>query len=111
MKVYVVERGEYSDREVVAVRTEKKRANILAKYYKGYVEEFDTEDLAEFEDKKLLYCVQFDRLRVREIRQEDPNWCNEDYSFEGTIFVRAKTEQEAIKLATERQKELLALYE
>lgn len=108
MKVYVVMRGAYSDREVIAVRTEKKRAKILAKYYKGWVDEFDTEDLAEFEDRKLLWCVQFGKdNRITDISEENPRWFNENDSFEGNIYVRAKTEDEAIKEATKRQMEIL----
>ena len=108
MKVYLVWRGAYEeDRDVVAVRLDKKRANILAKYYKGYVEEMDTEDGAYLEDRKLLWRVDFCGIKPQKVKQEDPYMYSEDDSFEGTIFVRTRTEEEAIKIASERQKELL----
>ena len=108
MKVYVVMRGAYSDREVIAVRTEEKRAKILARYYDGWYEEFNTEDLSEYEDRKLLWCVQFNGDRVNDVSKEDPRWYSENDSFSDNIYVRAKTEEDAIKEATKRQKEILA---
>lgn len=108
MKVYVVMRGAYSDREVIAVRTEEKRAKILARYYDGWYEEFNTEDLSEYEDRKLLWCVQFNGDRISDVSKEDPRWYSENDSFSDNIYVRAKTEEDAIKEATKRQKEILA---
>lgn len=63
MKVYVILKGEYSDRHICAVATDERIAKLLEQrftddYFNAYIEEFETDIFVDIVDKgyKAYYC-------------------------------------------------------
>ena len=82
MKVYVVTKGCYSDYHIVFVTLDRKRADTFVKRYnkteyEDYrVEEYDTDDIKQFDDGRKLYQVwKRDNDAVR-VYEEEP--CYQD---------------------------------
>lgn len=116
MKVYVITSGEYSSYHICAVTLDKEQAELLKIRYsderdEANIEEYDTDDykIQVSNDYKPMWNVEFwvrngaitrcykishDNLRHGEI---DVNkWCNEV-----KVFVEAKDEEHARKIATD----------
>lgn len=127
MKIYVVMKGEYSDRHVVGVTVDKEIAETMAErftenpeygYDSCHIEEY--EDAAEFIDARHVYEIAFYPDGTYEVCQcndyEDYDWQNacqkkvSQYRTNGTIWINclANDSEHAFKIACDRKTEYLA---
>lgn len=116
MKAYVITKGEYSDYKIYAVTLDKEQAELLKAEYsdkwdEAFIEEYDTDNswLEVSDDYKPIWNVEFwrhnneitrcykishDNVRHGEICAS--KWLNETH-----VFVEAKDEEHAKKIATD----------
>lgn len=118
-KVYIITAGEYSDYHICAVTLDPDNAEWLRKFYDkdsytgASIEEYNTETVPErFKQGEKLWRVPFDYRGDTEFCQE---WCETlgEYIYmrsDGTVivYVWAKDEKSAIKIAAERRAKYLA---
>ena len=120
MKVYVVTAGEYSDRRVVGVFSDKAKADDILKHekesYRAFnkCEEFELDQLAElFQPGLFAYEVEFKSgtMDVDVVRQvsfgEHLDNIESDWSYFHAVL--ARDEQHAIKIASDQQAQRIAL--
>lgn len=119
MKHYVVTRGEYSDYHIVAVCADKADAEKIAeRINRESYNEYDKCDIEEYEDGKVLfneslsaYFVNFEKGTVKKDDTEYAvRWpiCEKK---DGTIYgmyVFAKDEDHAMKIASDKRAMLMA---
>lgn len=105
MKIYVIQKGEYSDRHIIGItETEDLAKKIVEatsdKYYKSFYQEFDTD---QFKDARHRYIVsnwtdewkaEYDDYDIYEYYGNDNKMISE---FEFVIF--AENQEQAIKIA------------
>ena len=113
MKVYVLEKGRYSDRHIIGVVDSKEKAEKISHMLDATSSEWDTE---QFETQNNV---------VYEVYDPEFNWSNEweasyddwglySYSkenkeeYEGHYIIRANTPEQAIKIAQDMKAEKLA---
>lgn len=122
MKVYVITKGIYSDYHICGVALDKERANRLAllfssKYEKAEVEEYDTECIVERPDGTCMWRVIFtELLGMMEVEAEimtsligsDAEHVVYKSPKDMKVYVWAKDEKSAIKIASERRAMYLA---
>ena len=118
MKVYVIMKGEYSDRHVVGVALDEEKAKKIAEamsdgfgYGDAWVDEYDTE---EFTTMRIRYIVDYYESGRWEVVVDD--WGNyEEYTensaaahYEGKYIVFAESQEQAIKIAQDMRAQELA---
>lgn len=118
-KVYVITAGEYSDYHICAVTLDPDNAEWLRKFYDkdsytgACIEEFDTETVPErFKQGEKVWRVVFCRRGDVEFCVEcSDNRADDIYMLVGgavIVYVWAKDEKSAIKIAAERRAKYLA---
>lgn len=129
MIVYVVFKGEYSDKHIVGVAIDKEKADVLKKIYsrswdEAYIEEYDTD--APIIEYKPIWEVRFNTVTgavlCAEVSNANPteeyedsieeeinfhHYANAETKIE-SIYVYADDEEKAIKIAIDRRAEYLA---
>lgn len=114
-KVYVITKGAYSSYHICAVASDMETAEKLQKYYSddevwGVETSIEAYDLNEKpDDIRVMYCVIFRNNKV-ECRAEE--YEHVEHISNGPIFmavyVMAKDEAHAVKIAQDRRAEYLA---
>lgn len=114
-KVYVITKGIYSDYHICAVASNKKMANILCKKYsenswnKAIIKEYDLN--GDPEDVRFMFRVTFGNNKTTcefdEYEDSESIFCPKGNNVI-TVYVLAKDEESAIKIAAERRAEYLA---
>ena len=125
MKIYVVTKGGYSEYHIVTATTDREKAEKLAKKFSDDCEDAEVE---EYEDsdvylRKLWYVRFNENGEVEKIKLESDafyytsdkvncvcyNTCGcYGIIYETWVYVFADTEEEAIKIASEKRAEFLA---
>lgn len=118
-KVYVITKGAYSDYHICAVTLDKNTAEKLAKKYsedswsEAVIEEYDLEDFSKSE--RFMYCVTFGDNGIscsfEEYEHTEKIFYHKN-AFTGqggmTVYVKARDEAQAKKIAQDRRAEYLA---
>lgn len=125
MKIYVIETGEYSDRGIYAVLTDKEKAEQLLDFAKGTTWDhaadmitYETDDYDKGvvpEIKSIMYTVWFDKLgHVDQIDKTynhtgkaGSTWKNV-WTGDISVDVYADDEESAVKIAAEKRAKFLA---
>lgn len=112
-KVYVITSGCYSDYHICGVATDKEKAHLLAErfsnsYDTAEVEEYDTDDMAEYLRFRNTYaCLYRDNTKRIEISKSDYIYPEKaDFRVTKTlyglfVYVNADTEKMALKKASD----------
>lgn len=128
MKIYVITAGEYSDYHIVAVTTDKEKADNFVKvhnnskrfyYDDAYVEEYDTDDFdIAVTDRNAKYfkvifgcnyekdcadfeCYEIDSLEYIAERSNQHYVLVKNKGINGSFYCTAKDQEHAIKKATD----------
>lgn len=114
MKVYVIQKGQYSDCHIVGVALTSEAANKIAKavsgpysYDKAFVEEYDTE---RFSTGLFRYCVTYDGYDWEAEYDEYNCYINATTGklYGDTFVIDARSPEEAIKIAQDMAAEAKA---
>lgn len=120
MKIYVITKGEYSEYHICGVALDYEHAKEIREllsrgsYYQAIIEEYDTDKWAEYlKDEKLFRIeMQGDRTTCEYADIEDLDDDNlmvpRSYDFPRNIFyiyVMARNEEHAIKIAADKLKQ------
>lgn len=123
MKVYVITKGIYSNYHICGVALDKERANRLAsffssRYAKAEVEEYDTECIVERPDGTGMWSVSFKKDLFEGVAAaanvitgligSDSEHVVYRSPEDMEVYVWAKDEESAIKIASERRAMYLA---
>lgn len=128
MKVYVITKGEYSEYGIYAVTLDKEQAELLKAEYsdkwdEAFIEEYDTDNSwievsddykpiwnVEFRcrDNKIVRCYKISHDNIRHGEIFEVHWYNNKRCDELKVFVEAKDEEHAEKIATDRYMKWLA---
>lgn len=124
MKVYVITKGEYSDYHICAVSTNKEKAELLQKAFKGNgswsearIETYETDKyITEVESGLKLYRCVMDTAFGITIEESDLDCIeDQDYNVRGYedmghywVYVWAKDEDHARKIAADKIAEYMA---
>lgn len=111
--VYIITAGFYSDYRICAATLNKETAEKLLKVYSKYdnaqIEEYNLR--GESEDLRFMYRVRFYLSGIMRCHlMEDGDWieCIVDDNLCLSVYVKAKDEDHAIKIAKDRRAEYLA---
>lgn len=117
-KVYIITKGDYSDYHICAVTLDEERAEKLRKMYSDSINDANIEEYVPNEAKPIfLYGVQFSRdgnvmsYRADEYDLKDEGYV--EYEYDGyeqyyVVWVKAKDEDHALKIAQDRLAEYKA---
>lgn len=116
MKVWVIEKGEYSDRYVAGVVASEEQAQIIKETIekqtaaRGYsihvsISEFDTDQFIT-SDNRIQFQVELEWDGKWFATPGFDSWFGEDTT--DTFLVMARTPEEAIKIAQDRRAKMLA---
>lgn len=121
MKVYVITSGEYSDYQINAVTLDKKQALLLkAKYSDDWdeacIEEYDTDDykIEVGEGYKPMWAVEFYSNEINRCytiackNYKHGSACKHSFDNGITVFVEAKDEEHARKIAKDMYMKMLS---
>lgn len=112
-KVYVITSGCYSDYHICGVATDKEKANLLAErfstsHHTAEVEEYDTDDMAEYLRFRNTYSCQYIDKTKRIVISESNYIYPEKSDFMVTktayglyVYVNADTKEMALKKASD----------
>jgi len=116
MKVYVIEKGQYSDRHVVGVVETKEEADkicdILNRTDESYKDTTWTEyDTTQFHTDRLRFIVEY-AFEQWFIEYDDYNlyskYTESTCDYEGHYIIYAKTPEQALKIAQDMEAQLKA---
>ena len=125
MKVYVIMKGEYSERHIVAVTLDKEKAEKLKKYHssicdEAYVEEYEIDETPEsvFENQQTVYSVTIEKsgkslvlpatTHFGETPYKPRFYFSDDRTMTFTAYLTAKDEEHALKAAQDKRAKMLA---
>lgn len=115
--VYVIEKGCYSDRHIVAVTADRQRADNLARLFSDDYDSCSVEEyeLDEAKTESALYTVRFMEDGTIAVNRGEYEWHEHgdvaDYPLDDSVmrvWVRASDEEHAKKAAQDRRAAYLA---
>lgn len=125
MIAYVIMKGEYSDRHIVAITLDKEKAEKLKKYHSdihddAYVEGYEIDETPEsaFENQQTVYSVTIEKggkslvlaatTHFGETPYEPRFYFSNDRAMTFTAYLTAKDEEHALKVAQDKRAKMLA---
>lgn len=122
MKVYVIMRGEYSERHIVTVTLDKEKAEKLAKYHsdlvcEAWVDEFETDETPDEELNMMIpaYSVTIKKDGSSEVKGYNVNapfeprfYIADERGMLFTAHLTAPDEAHALKIARDRRAKMLS---
>lgn len=125
MTVYVIMKGEYSEKHIVTVTFDKEKAEKLVKYHSSYedeawVEEFETDatpDAVLDKSTPVYYVViwkngtsevRINHYHYGEIPYEPKFFLDDDSSMVFSAYLTAPDEAHALKIAHDRRAKMIA---
>ena len=113
MKIFVIERGTYSDRHIIGVTDDKKKAEKLCNMLDASFSEFDTEQFSilnslryEVYDPGSSYTGEW--IAVYDDYNIYDNYKENAIDYDGHYIIYADSPQQAIKIAQDMRAEKLA---
>ena len=116
--VYVVSDGDYSDYHICCICSTMKKAEIAKDLYAAYndIAEVVLDEMPEHPDGMFLFSVDIERngdvhsvrLRDASFRKYKYTWQKSNHSDRVFMYVWARDEKHAIKIAGERRAQLIA---
>lgn len=125
MKIYVIMKGEYSERHIVTVTLDKEKADKLVKYHsssdsEAWIEEYETDDTpdATLNRNVPVYCVTINKNGSARVSIDHYHYDDKPYESKFTLydnqdmnfnaFLTASDEEHALKIARDRRAKMIA---